>query len=200
MPVDRRQFCTLLSVAALLPLSLPLHAEPREVPVEILHLSKPDGGVPNNPLPILIYHRVIPPDAVDNADYLEHLFRSNGWPPQWRYPVYPYTHFHSNTHEVVGVFSGSAQLQLGGEHGKVIQVRVGDVLLIPAGVGHKQISADDDFMLVGAYPPDVTADLCHDEPKKMAGRVKAIRQVPLPETDPVTGHSEGSILYWHGKN
>lgn len=200
MPLDRRQFCTLLSVAALLPLSLSLRAQPREVPVEILHIDKPDGGVPNSPLPLLIYHHVIPPQVVDNADYLEHLFRSNGWPPQWRYPVFPFTHFHSNTHEVVGVFSGSAQLQLGGEHGKVVEVKVGDVMLIPAGVGHKQISADDDFMLVGAYPPGVTADLCHDEPKKMNGRVKTITTVPLPETDPVTGHSEGSMLYWHGKN
>lgn len=199
MPLDRRRFCALLSVVALLPFPISLKAQPREVAMEILHINKPDGGVPNNALPLLIYHHVIPPQAVDNADYLEHLFRSNGWPPQWRYPVYTFTHFHSNTHEVVGVFSGSARLQLGGEKGKIVEVNVGDVLLIPAGVGHKQISADEDFMLVGAYPPDVKADLCHDEPKKMAERIKTTNQVPLPETDPVTGHSEGSMHYWHNK-
>lgn len=197
MALDRRRFCTLLSVAALLPLPLTLKAQPREVAVEILHTGKPDGGVPNSKLPVLIYHHVIPPEVADNAEYLEHLFRANGWPPQWRYPVYPFTHFHSNTHEVVGVYAGAAKLQLGGEKGKIIEVNVGDVLLIPAGVGHKQISADDDFMLVGAYPPNVTADLCHDEPKKMAERIKAINQVPMPESDPVTGHSEGSMHYWH---
>jgi uncharacterized protein YjlB len=200
MPLDRRQFFRLLGVAALLPLSLSLQAQPREVPVEILHIDKPDAGVPNNRLPLLIYHRVIPPQVANNAEYLEQLFKSNGWPPQWRYQAYPFTHFHANTHEVVGVFSGSARLQLGGEHGKVVEVNVGDVLLIPAGVGHKQLSADQDFMLVGAYPPNIAADLCHDEPKKMAGRVKLITAVPLPQTDPVTGHSEGSMLYWHGKN
>ena len=167
--------------------------------METLLIDKPSGGVPNNRLPVVIYHRVIPPNTVDNADYLEHLFRANGWPPQWRYPVYTFTHFHSNTHEALGVFAGSARLQLGGEKGKVIEVKVGDVLLLPAGIGHKQISADEEFMLVGAYPPDVKADLCHDEPSELAARTKAVNAVPLPASDPVTGHSEGSMLVWHQK-
>lgn len=165
--------------------------------MEILHISKAEGGVPNNPLPVIIYHRVIPPNVVDNADYLEHLFSTNGWPPQWRYGIYTFTHFHSNTPEALGVFSGSAKVQIGGEKGSIIEVNVGDVLLLPAGVGHKQISADDNFMMVGAYPPNTTADLCHDEPSKLAARIKAVAKVPLPETDPVTGHSEGSMLLWH---
>ena len=167
--------------------------------MDTLLINKPDGGVPNNALPVLIYHRVIPPDTSDNAEYLEHLFRTNGWPPQWRYPVYTFTHFHSNTHEALGVYAGSAKLQLGGEHGKIIEVNVGDVLLLPAGIGHKQISADEDFMLVGAYPPDVKADLCHDELPQLAARTKAVNAVPLPATDPVTGHTEGSMLVWHQK-
>ena len=167
--------------------------------METLLIDKPSGGVPNNRLPVMIYHRVIPPNVADNADYLEHLFRSNGWPPQWRYPVYTFTHFHSNTHEALGVFAGSATLQLGGEKGKLIEVKTGDVLLLPAGIGHKQISADEDFMLVGAYPPQVKADLCHDEPAQLAARTKAVSAVPLPATDPVTGHSEGSMITWHTK-
>ncbi|NMP27050.1 cupin [Rahnella sp. SAP-1] len=197
MPLDRRRFCTLLGCWPLLALPRWSFAEPREVAMQILSINKPDGGVPNNSLPVVIYHHVIPPDVVDNADYLEHLFTSNGWPPQWRYGVYSFTHFHSNTHEALGVFAGSAKLQLGGEKGVVIDVQVGDVLLIPAGVGHKQISADDSFMLVGAYPPNISADLCHDEPAKLTARSKAVANVPLPASDPVTGHSEGSMLLWH---
>lgn len=197
MPLDRRRFCALFGLIPLMTLPRWSLAEPREVAMEILHITKHDGGVPNSPLPVLVYHRVIPPDAVDNADYLEHLFSANGWPPQWRYGVYTFTHFHSNTPEALGVFSGSAKLQLGGEKGEIIQVNVGDVLLLPAGVGHKQISADDNFMMVGAYPPNTTADLCHDEPAKLAARIKAVAKVPLPESDPVTGHSEGSMLLWH---
>ncbi|WP_122094831.1 cupin [Rahnella sp. Larv3_ips] len=199
MPVDRRRFVTLLGVIALMPLPRIGFATPREVAMETLLIDKPSGGVPNNRLPVMIYHRVIPPNVADNADYLEHLFRSNGWPPQWRYPVYTFTHFYSNTHEALGVFAGSATLQLGGEKGKLIEVKTGDVLLLPAGIGHKQISADEDFMLVGAYPPQVKADLCHDEPSQLAARTKAVSAVPLPASDPVTGHSEGSMITWHTK-
>ncbi|MCC3701179.1 cupin domain-containing protein [Rouxiella badensis] len=196
MPLNRRRFCTLVGFMPLLALPRWSFAEPREVAMEILHITKPEGGVPNSPLPVVIYHRVIPPDTVDNASYLEHLFSANGWPPQWRYGVYAFTHFHSNTPEVLGVFSGSAKLQLGGAKGEIIEVNVGDVLLLPAGVGHRQVSADDNFMMVGAYPPNVSADLCHDEPSKLAARTKAVAKVPLPQTDPVTGHSEGSMLLW----
>jgi uncharacterized protein YjlB len=199
MLLDRRRFVTLLGVLALIPMPRMAFATAREVAMDTLLINKPDGGVPNNALPVLIYHSVIPPDTSDNAEYLEHLFRTNGWPPQWRYPVYTFTHFHSNTHEALGVYAGSAKLQLGGEHGKIIEVNVGDVLLLPAGIGHKQISADEDFMLVGAYPPDVKADLCHDELPQLAARTKAVNAVPLPATDPVTGHTEGSMLVWHQK-
>ncbi|WP_413528488.1 cupin [Rahnella inusitata] len=199
MPVDRRRFVTLLGVIALMPLPPVAFATPREVAMETLLIDKPSGGVPNNKLPVMIYHRVIPPNVVDNADYLEHLFRSNGWPPQWRYPVYTFTHFHSNTHEALGVFAGTARLQLGGENGKIIEVKMGDVLLLPAGIGHKQISADEEFMLVGAYPPEMKADLCHDEPAQLTARTKAVVAVPLPATDPVTGHNEGSMITWHQK-
>jgi len=199
MLLDRRRFVTLLGVLALIPMPRMAFATAREVAMDTLLINKPDGGVPNNALPVLIYHRVIPPDTSDNAEYLEHLFRTNGWPPQWRYPVYTFTHFHSNTHEVLGVYAGSAKLQLGGEQGKIIEVNVGDVLLLPAGIGHKQISADEDFMLVGAYPPDMKADLCHDELPQLAARTKAVNAVPLPATDPVTGHTEGSMLVWHQK-
>jgi len=199
MPVDRRRFVTLLGVIALMPLPPVAFATPREVAMETLLIDKPSGGVPNNKLPVMIYHRVIPPNIVDNADYLEHLFRSNGWPPQWRYPVYTFTHFHSNTHEALGVFAGTARLPLGGENGKIIEVKAGDVLLLPAGIGHKQISADEEFMLVGAYPPEMKADLCHDEPAQLTARTKAVVAVPLPATDPVTGHNEGSMITWHQK-
>jgi len=194
MPLDRRTFCMLLGLIVLLPgFSL---AEPREIAMEILYTGKPQGGVPNSRLPVIIYHHVIPPGAVDNASYLEHIFQTNVWLPQWRYTVYPYTHFHSNTHEALGVFAGSAKLQLGGENGKIIDVQIGDVVVIPAGVGHKQISANDDFMMVGAYPDKTQADLCHDEPAKLAVRLRTVSKVPLPVSDPVTGHSEGLMREW----
>ncbi|MDV5141262.1 cupin domain-containing protein [Chimaeribacter arupi] len=164
--------------------------------MERISLTTPAHGVPNSPYPVMLYHHVIPPDTADNAAYLEHLFTANGWPPQWRYPVYPFTHFHTTTHEVVGCYAGTARLQLGGEQGPVHEVKPGDVLLIPAGVGHKQLSADKEFMLVGAYPVGFSPDLCRDEPALLSARTKAVQDVPLPKSDPVTGHNEGVLKYW----
>lgn len=198
MPIDRRRFCSALALLAAAPFCPFARAQSREVAMERIALTAPAHGVPNSHYPVMLYHHVIPPDTADNAAYLEHLFMANGWPPQWRYPVYPFTHFHTTTHEVVGCYAGAAQLQLGGEQGPIRRVGVGDVLLIPAGVGHKQIAADKDFMLVGAYPSGFSPDLCRDEPEKLAERLKAAHGVPLPKSDPVTGHSEGALKYWAG--
>jgi uncharacterized protein YjlB len=168
--------------------------------MERISLPKPSHGVPNSHYPVLLYHHVIPPDTADNAVYLEHLFMANGWPPQWRYPVYPFTHFHTTTHEVIGCYAGAARLQLGGEHGPVHDIHTGDVLLIPAGVGHKQIAANQEFMLVGAYPAGFSPDLCRDEPALLATRTKAVQKVTLPKSDPVTGHNEGVVRYWAARD
>ena len=81
------------------------------------------------------------------------LFRANGWGGTWRDGVYDYDHFHSNAHEVLGVDSGWASIQLGGDVGKAVEVEVGDVLVLPAGTGHRRISKSEDFMVSGAYPP-----------------------------------------------
>ena len=53
-------------------------------------------------------------------------------------------------------FTGSAVFHLGGEKGKKVNVKAGDIIVIPAGVGHKNLGASDDFGVVGAYPMDVT--------------------------------------------
>ncbi|WP_411704388.1 cupin domain-containing protein [Edaphovirga cremea] len=167
--------------------------------MEIVHIHKPCKGVPNSPLPLLIYRKVIEADTKDVAESLEHLFAKNDWPPHWRSSVYPFTHFHTTTHEVVGVYVGSAELQLGGDNGKVYRVEVGDVILIPSGVGHKCISATDDFMLVGAYPTDHNPDICRDQPEKLSERTEAIKRIELPQSDPVLGRSEGCIKQWQSE-
>jgi uncharacterized protein YjlB len=189
------RFCLLSSCLVLLPITL--RSEPREVIVEAIALNKPCGGIPNNALPVLVYHHVLPPDITDGAAYFEHLFRTNGWPPLWRYPAPEVARFHVTTHEVLGVYSGTGDMQLGGDKGKNLSVVTGDVLLIPAGVAYKQINKKDPIMLVGAYPPDTIADQCQDEPAKLANRQNFVHQVSLPLTDPVTGHTQGSLTRWY---
>lgn len=146
-------------------------------------------------MPLLVYKNTFEAnDAL--ADAMEETFTANNWKNSWRNGVYPYHHYHSITHEVVGVYKGNAQLQMGGENGEIIDVEAGDVLVIPAGVGHKKISASDDFAVVGAYPGGKDYDLMTGEEGERPAADKRIAQVPLPETDPVQGTEGGVTKLW----
>lgn len=171
---------------------------------------KDDGFIPNSLYPVLIYRNVFAScnsnyivsvadqSACDQraADWLEKRFAGNGWTNSWRWGIYPYHHYHSNTHEVLGVFRGSALLQLGGELGALVNVNMGDVLILPAGTGHKCISAKDDFEVLGAYPEGVTPDLRKGRKDEKAKADASIAQVPLPKLDPVTGTQSGLRYIW----
>ena len=72
--------------------------------------------------------------------------------------MYSTTHFHSTTHEVLAIASGSAKICLGGESnpgGVEPVVSAGDVLVLPAGVGHRLLEdRDGGFQMVGSYLSD----------------------------------------------
>ena len=53
---------------------------------------------------------------------------------------------------LLGVYSGTARVQLGGEGGMTHTIHPGDVIIIPAGVAHKNLGDSPDFGVVGAYP------------------------------------------------
>jgi len=154
-------------------------------------LGIPSGGVPNNPLPLIIWPRVVPEDE-EIATWFEKTFEENGWPPAWRYPIFPYTHFHPNTHELLGVAEGWAEVLFGGDSGRMVTLRAGDAVLIPAGVGHRQVSASDDFMVIGAYPHGMSPETLRDEPAKLKMAQEQVKKVPLPTQDPFTG-KEGAL-------
>jgi uncharacterized protein YjlB len=90
---------------------------------------KDDGIFPNSPLPLLCYRQVLAPDTEDPASIFEERFAENDWTKSWRDGVYSFPHYHSTSHEVLGVCSGTANLRLGGEHGQNVEVQTGDVLL-----------------------------------------------------------------------
>ena len=101
-----------------------------------------DGSIPNNPsLPVLFY-----PGAFSaQPEKIEQFFQQHGWGNTWQGGVFGYHHYHSNTHEALGVVSGSARLQLGGEEGDIVSVKSGDVCVLPAGTGHFQCCIEIPF-------------------------------------------------------
>jgi len=146
---------------------------------------KDDGSIPNNNLPLLLYHEAFAPDTKDLASVMEQRFAENDWTGSWRAGVYPFPHYYSTSHEVLGVFSGSATLRLGGAQGTTVEVRLGDVIVIPAGVGHQNLGSSADFSVVGAYPGGRRWDLLRGLPGERPQADRNIATVPLPDNDPV---------------
>ncbi len=111
--------------------------------------------------PLLIYKSVFE-DGVD----IPAILNSNGWSGEWLGSVHPFHHYHSNTHEVLAVKEGHATLQLGGEQGEVVEAEKGDLIILPAGYGHKKLEASEDYANYGAYPGGVSFDMCYGKPEE----------------------------------
>ena len=187
-PIDRRKFTTgILAAGVGTGKALAFAPAASAIPQQ-LHL-KPNGWMPNNSLPVLLYRSALP-DAGDLATQMERLFTANGWPPQWRNGVYPFHHYHSTAHEVLGFAAGHADLVLGGEGGEAVTVHAGDILVLPAGTGHCRLTNSDDFLVIGAYPPDEHWDICRTAATPEV--LERMRHVRFPASDPVTG-SKGAL-------
>jgi uncharacterized protein YjlB len=156
---------------------------------------KDDGIVPNNTLPVILYQKVT--DAEDCSAWLENRFRENKWLNNWRDNILPYDHFHSNTHEVLGLGRGSVSLKIGGMNGLILSLSAGDVVILPAGVGHYSVTEHTDYEFVGGYPNGAEWDLKTGlEPGEREQILYSISAIEKPELDPIFGHEGIMFEKW----
>jgi uncharacterized protein YjlB len=161
-------------------------------------MFKDDGAVPNHPKwPLIVYKGAVGlKGAADEAAVFEELFKANGWGDSWRNGIYDYVHYHSRIHETLGVARGSARVRFGGDRGKELELKAGDVAVLPAGTGHHCLTASSDFLVVGAYPPSGTYDECRGEAEERERALKTIPKVAKPKADPVFGKDGPLLRVW----
>ena len=162
------------------------------------HLIPAHGLIPNTSIqnkPMMIYHAAFnskpPASAIE-----EHLSSIGAVQPQWRYTMYSTSHFHSTSHEVLGIASGEARLCFGHERNpKRVEevVKAGDVVVLPAGVAHRLLEdLAGGFQMVGSYPKGCNWDMCYGN-KGEEEKIESIKELRWFQKDPIYGH-EGPAL------
>ena len=121
-----------------------------------LHVAPADGRFPNSRLPLLIHRRALPADP----SAMREAFARHGWSNAWLNGIFPFHHFHSNTHEVLGIAAGEA---------------------------HRNMGQSGDLLVVGAYPGGADCDIRRGDPAELDDVTRSIAAVPTPDTDPATG-------------
>ena len=104
--------------------------------------------------------------------------------------------YHSRAHEALG---GSAQVLFGGEGGVLLEVSAGDMVVIPAGVSHRNMGETRGFGMVGAYPEGQSWDMNTGRPGERPAAAERIARVPLPAADPVFGKAGPLVALWKVK-
>lgn len=167
------------------------------MPIET-HTLSATADIPNSDLPLIVVTGEIGPGEATSAK-VQQRFRDNGWQGTWVYTVFDYWHFHLKGHEVLTCVAGEAVVGFGGEEndgGISLAMKPGDTVIVPAGVGHKRLSASSDFQVAGGYPPGQNGAISRAGSVDIGSAHDAIAKLEAPETDPVTGEAPGSLAAW----
>lgn len=73
------------------------------------------------------------------------------------------------------------------------EVSKGDLIIVPAGVGHRLLSETGSFKMVGAYPRGKSWDMCYGQPGE-EGSCRNIGGLDWFHADPLYGE-EGPALH-----
>jgi uncharacterized protein YjlB len=124
---------------------------------------------------------------------LEALFDRNHWPAAWQNGVCVH-HFH--TQREVSASTAGGTVQFGGDTGVTVTAKPGDVIVLPAGTGHKKLSSRGALGIVGAYPQGQHPDMCTPLLSNLERTAQAVERVPLPDRDPVYGAGGPLFTHW----
>ena len=162
------------------------------------YFLKDDGVFPNNNFPVVHYKKVIgnPVPKWLSCAYFKFIFFENDWLNNLKTGIATFHHYHSNTHKVLGVCSGKIMLLLGGESGLQITIEKGDVLIIPAGVAHKNLGNENDVICVEGYADGITQDIRYGRLHERPVADISIALAPFPVTDPLLGEGAGLVKVW----
>lgn len=147
------------------------------------YIFEDDGITPNSDLPVLIYRNVA--KGLHLAEYFEHLLQKNGWTNNWRDTISLQDHYHSTTHEALAIAEGNVRVQIGGKNGKMVELYAGDVVIIPAGVGHYSLDNSHPYLVVGGYPDGASWDMIYNEKDKYIKAKERIQKLKKYEKLPV---------------
>ncbi|CAD6928152.1 unnamed protein product [Tilletia controversa] len=147
------------------------------------------------------------------AERVEAHLRQRGWESTWRFGMYKHAHYHSTTHELLTVLTGTSSILLGGRKAsssssstpveetpaptgttkQEIHLEPGDILILPAGYTHEALSHSPDFLLVGSYPEGSAPwDMKFPENPTECDKVSEViaeasaPRAPLPDDKPST--------------
>ena len=152
---------------------------------------------PGNKLPVLHYKKALRLPWLFRARKVKSIFIKHNWTNNWRNGIYTYHHYHSNTHEAMAVIKCHTVLLLGGENGKHLLLEKGDIIVIPAGVAHKNLGKEKDVICIGGYPEGKDFDINYGNPGERPGTDENICSLPIPLTGPLYGESDPLVKIWN---
>jgi uncharacterized protein YjlB len=156
-----------------------------------------DGFIPNNSwFPVVVYRSAVKPSrSLDSAAVWEALFlnpTAGAIPGATGYTISPLPLANSRS-------AGSAIVRLGGNKGRIVKLKAGGAVVIPAGTGHQCLSASETFVAVGTYPPKGTYDASGPTVDEHDRNVKEMRKLGRPRKDPIFGSHGPSPKAWKAK-